>query len=117
MDDSTVMDPRQRRFLVRHRVARLATVDARGKPHVVPICFAVDGNRLYSSLDEKPKSVPPAALRRVRNLLARPDVTIVVDDYSEDWRRLAFLMIRGLASLLFPGNLEHAAAVRLLRER
>jgi coenzyme F420-0:L-glutamate ligase / coenzyme F420-1:gamma-L-glutamate ligase len=116
-DDASVLGPGQRRYLERHRVARLATVDAQGRPHVVPICYAVDGDALYSPLDEKPKTVAPTELRRVRNLLDRPDVAIVVDDYADDWDRLAYLLLRGRATLLWPGDPEHEAAVRLLRAK
>jgi coenzyme F420-0:L-glutamate ligase/coenzyme F420-1:gamma-L-glutamate ligase len=104
-------------YLATHRVGHLATVDAAGKPSVVPICYAVDGQAIYSALDEKPKRVAPEALRRVRNLLARPHVALVVDDYSEEWARLAYLLVRGRADLLAPGAPIHAAAVALLRAK
>ena len=115
--DAPVLGPEQRRYLESHRVARLATIDARGRPHVVPICYAVDGDALYSPLDEKPKTVSPTELRRVRNLLDRPDVAIVVDDYADDWDRLAYLLLRGRATLLWPGNPEHGTAVIMLRAK
>ncbi|HLH73265.1 MAG TPA: pyridoxamine 5'-phosphate oxidase family protein, partial [Chloroflexota bacterium] len=75
----------QWRKLASYRVARLATVNPRGRPQIVPICFAVDGVAIYSALDEKPKRVRPGELSRVRNLLSHPDVALLVDDYSEDW--------------------------------
>jgi coenzyme F420-0:L-glutamate ligase / coenzyme F420-1:gamma-L-glutamate ligase len=104
-------------FCSAERVARLATVDERGRPHVVPICFVlVQGTTLYSVLDQKPKSVPPERLRRVRNLLARPDVQVVVDRYDEDWSRLAYVQLRGRARLL-TGGPEHEDAVRRLRDK
>jgi coenzyme F420-0:L-glutamate ligase/coenzyme F420-1:gamma-L-glutamate ligase len=105
------------RFLAARRVGRLATVDDRGRPHIIPVCFAVDGAAIYSPLDEKPKRVPPARLRRVRNLLERPGVAFLVDDYVEDWTRLTYVMVRGIAELVAPGTDEHAAAVGLLREK
>jgi PPOX class probable F420-dependent enzyme len=116
-DATSLLTPGQRRFLEGHRVARLATVDARGRPHVVPICFVVIGNAFYTPLDEKPKTVPPTELRRVRNLLRHPEVAVVVDNYSEDWSRLAYLLLRGTAGLLQTDEPEHAAAVQLLREK
>jgi coenzyme F420-0:L-glutamate ligase/coenzyme F420-1:gamma-L-glutamate ligase len=112
---SGVLTPEQTAFLVRQRVARLATADAGGRPHAVPVCFAYSPGALYIALDEKPKDVPPDRLKRVRNILENPDVTLVADRYTEDWGRLAFVMVRGRAGLLEPGAEEHAAAVRLLR--
>jgi coenzyme F420-0:L-glutamate ligase/coenzyme F420-1:gamma-L-glutamate ligase len=111
-----VLDPEQTAFLVRRRVARLATADGAGEPHVVPVCFAYfSGGGIYVALDEKPKRVPPARLKRVRNVLENPSVAFVADRYAEDWSLLAFVMVRGRAELLEPGAEEHAAAVRLLR--
>jgi PPOX class probable F420-dependent enzyme len=112
---SGVLTPEQTAFLVRQRVARLATADAAGRPHAVPVCFAYSPGALYIALDEKPKDVPPDRLKRVRNILENPNVTLVADRYAEDWGRLAFVMVRGRAGLLEPGAEEHAAAVRLLR--
>ena len=112
---SGVLSPEQTAFLVRQRVARLATADAAGRPHAVPVCFAYATGSLYIALDEKPKDVPPDRLKRVRNILENPDVTLVADRYDEDWGRLAFVMVRGRAGLLEPGAEEHGAAVRLLR--
>jgi PPOX class probable F420-dependent enzyme len=104
-------------FLQTHRVARLATTDAEGQPSVVPICYAFDGRVVYSALDEKPKSVEPTRLKRVRNILANPRVGLVVDDYGEDWSRLAYLQLRGRADLLPVGTTDHTEAVRLLRAK
>ena len=83
----------------------------------MPICYAFDGRVVYSALDEKPKSVEPTRLKRVRNIQANPHVALVIDDYSEDWRELAYLQLRGRADLLPVGSDEHAEAVRLLREK
>jgi len=109
------LDARMWRYLAAHRVARLATVNADGTPTVVPICFATDGITIYSALDAKPKSVPPADLARVRNLTARPAVALVVDDYAEDWTALAHLVVHGDARLVLPEDAEHANAITLLR--
>lgn len=105
----------QAAFLVRQRVARLATADAAGTPHAVPVCFACSRDAIYIALDEKPKHVPPARLKRVRNIIENPSVALVADRYAEDWSLLAFVLVRGRADLLEPGAGEHAAAVRLLR--
>ena len=112
---SGVLTPEQTAFLVRQRVARLATADAEGKPHAVPVCFAHAPGVVYIALDEKPKDVPPDRLKRVRNILENPRVTLVADHYAEDWNLLAFVMVRGRAGLVEPGAGEHATAVRLLR--
>src|SRR5438105_11653895 len=111
------LDDRAWRYLADHRVARLATTDATGRPSVVPICYAGDGRAIYSALDQKPKRVAPGALKRVRNLLAHPEVALLVDDYSEDWSQLAYLLVRGHAELLEPGTPDHAVAVDLLRAK
>jgi coenzyme F420-0:L-glutamate ligase / coenzyme F420-1:gamma-L-glutamate ligase len=109
------LSPGQAAFLVRQRVARLATADAAGAPHAVPVCFACSEGGIYVALDEKPKDVPPTRLKRVRNILENPNVALVADRYAEDWSLLAFVMVRGRAGLLEPGSGEHADAVRLLR--
>jgi PPOX class probable F420-dependent enzyme len=103
-------------FLARMRVARLATADARGRPHAIPIVFAVDGRLLYTPLDGKPKRVEPRQLKRVRNLMANPSVAVVVDRYDEDWTRLAWVLIAGRGDVLESGE-SHATGMRLLREK
>ena len=106
-------------FIRGHRVARLATTSADGQPAVIPICYVIDGGRLYTPIDEKPKSVDPSSLKRVRNIRANPNIALVIDDYSEDWSKLAYVLISGNAEILSPGNdaLEHGRAVELLREK
>ncbi len=96
------------------RVARLATLDPDGRTHLVPIVFALDGDRLYSAVDRKPKR--SRRLRRIENARARADVTILVDHYEEDWGRLWWIRLRGRARVLDHGEeREHALAV--LREK
>ena len=104
-------------FLTEHRAAHLATADTHGQPFVVPICYIFAEGVFYSGLDEKPKRVAPTHLKRVRNMLANPQVSLVVDDYSEDWSRLAYIQIRGQAALVGPGGEEHAQAIHLLRAK
>jgi PPOX class probable F420-dependent enzyme len=95
-------------------VARLATTDPDGRPHLVPIVFALDGDTLYSAVDRKPKR--STTLRRIENARARPDVTVLVDRYEDDWSRLWWIRLRGRARVLEEGDeLEHA--LRLLREK
>jgi PPOX class probable F420-dependent enzyme len=110
-----VLGEDQAAFLVRQRVARLATSDGMGKPHAVPVCFALTRTSIFIALDEKPKDVPVTRLKRVRNILENPEVALIADRYAEDWELLAFVMVRGRAELLDPGTKEHTAAVRLLR--
>src|SRR5690242_12380238 len=100
-------------FLEAHRVAHLATADGAGRPHVVPVCFALLDGTLYTPLDAKPKRVPVERLRRVRDLEANPSVCLTVDDYDEDWRRLRWLQVRGRAELLRPGAEQQAAVTAL----
>jgi PPOX class probable F420-dependent enzyme len=91
------------------RVARLATADASGTPHVVPVCFVVgDDGVLWTPIDGKPKS--SRRLRRVRNLAVNPRATLLVDHYEEDWRELRWVAIHGRGELV-----EGAAAVSALR--
>ena len=107
----------QRAFVLAHRVARLATADGAGAPHVVPVCFALDGATLYIGIDEKPKRGDVAALKRLRNIAANPAIAVVVDRYAEDWTQLGWVMLRGHAAVLQAGQAEHAAAQALLRAR
>lgn len=76
-------------------VARLATIDRNGQPHVVPICFVVDGDMLYTAVDEKPKRT--RRLKRLENIEANPQVEIVIDHYEDDWSKLWWVRLRGTA--------------------
>jgi PPOX class probable F420-dependent enzyme len=106
-------------FVRVRRIGRLATADEEGNPYAVPVCYAVvetdDGPAIVSALDQKPKSRPLERLQRVRNILARPEVALIVDDYAEDWGRLAFVHVRGRARLIEAGDSGHADAVAALR--
>lgn len=104
-------------YVEAHRVGHLATVDAAGQPAVVPLCYATDGQAIYSALDDKPKRTPPEDLQRVRNIRAHPQVALVIDDYTDDWARLTYLLIHGQADIVAPGAAEHAHAVTLLRAK
>ena len=112
------IDEQTRKFIHSHRVARLATADADGQPTVVPICYVFEDKRFYSAIDEKPKTVSWGRLKRLRNIEANPRVSLVIDDYSEDWSALGYVLVRGLAEAIEPGGRyanEHSAAVELLR--
>ena len=89
-------DEARRRF-AEARVARLGTVDARNSPHLVPICFALDGDSLYSAVDAKPKSTPD--LKRLRNIAANPAVNLLVDYYDDDWTKVWWVRMDGTATL------------------
>jgi PPOX class probable F420-dependent enzyme len=103
-------------FTTDSRVARLATVDDAGYPHVVPVCYATDGRAYYSPIDAKPKRTPPDRLKRVRNIRANPRVALLIDHYEEDWTRLRFVMVQGRAELL-DGGTEWKAARTLLEAK
>ena len=106
----------ERRFVESSRVARLATADANGAPHVLPVCYALLGDSLYVTIDEKPKHADVRAMKRLRNIGENPNVAVVVDRYEEDWTRLAWVMLRGRARILDDGD-EHDRAQAALRER
>ena len=98
------------------RVGRLATADTRGRPLVVPVCFVLEGDAIYSAVDAKPKRDPGRPLRRIRNIEANPQAALVVDEYDEDWRRLRYVMAEGPTAILSGGE-EFAQAVDGLREK
>lgn len=100
-------------FILSHRVARLATVDAAGHPHIVPIVYAFDGNLLFTPLDAKPKRVEVSQLQRVKNIQANPKVAVIIDDYAEDWQHLAWVQIRGTAQIVEHGK-EYTSGITLL---
>jgi PPOX class probable F420-dependent enzyme len=106
-------DEARERFAA-ERVARLATADARGIPHLVPITFAVDDDRVITAVDAKPKG--SAQLRRLSNIAANPRVSLLVDHYHDDWRRLWWVRADGTARIV-DGGPELARAFDLLRER
>jgi PPOX class probable F420-dependent enzyme len=96
------------------RIARLATVRADGGPHVVPIVFAVEWPRLYSIADPKPKD--GLDLLRFRNIAANPAVSLLVDEYDEEWSRLWWVRADGLARVADDGE-ERETTLRLLRAK
>ena len=104
-------------FINIQRVARLATADLDGHPHIVPVCYAYDGTHFYIPLDEKPKRVEESKLRRVRNILARHEASLLIDRYDDDWSRLGYVLVHGEAELIQSDDPRHAQALVLLRER
>ena len=101
-------------FIQRQRVAHLATADAAGRPHVVPVCFVYQDGRIYIAIDEKPKR--SLRLKRLRNIEENPQVSLVFDRYDENWSRLGWVMVHGTAAIVHDGP-EHERAVAALRER
>ena len=104
------------RFLEEQRVARLATVDAQGRPHIVPIVFVYADEVLYTPIDLKPKVTQPERLQRVRNIRSHPDVQVLVDHYDEDWRQLGYVQLRGTAEIIQSGS-EYSQAMQLLEAK
>jgi PPOX class probable F420-dependent enzyme len=105
-----------RRRFAAAKVARLATADAAGRPHLVPIAFAVEDDRVYSVVDAKPKRT--AALRRLANVRVNRAVAILVDHYDDaDWSALWWVRADGQGRVLEPGCDEARHAVALLAER
>ena len=108
---------RARRFLEQQRVAHLATADASGTPHVVPICFALVDDTIYIAIDEKPKRGSPMQLRRLRNIAQNPHVAVVADLYDDrDWSRLGFVLLHGRARVLSASE-EQQQALDVLHSR
>lgn len=112
-----MLSPADRAAVESARVGRLATADGRGRPHVVPVCFALVGDAVVVAIDEKPKRVDPHELRRVRDVRENPFVALVVDRYAEEWDRLWWVQLRGRAVVVDPGEAGHAEAVVALRAK
>ena len=104
-----------RELLASARVARLATSDADGQPHLVPITFAVEGDTILTAVDHKPKR--STRLRRLANIAANPRVAVLADHYEEEWSKLWWARADGLARVLEPGTEEHANGVAQLSSR
>ena len=95
-------------------VARLATVGADGRPHIVPICFALDEQTLYFAVDSKPKQT--TNLKRLRNIAANPAISVLVDHYEADWDKLWWVRLDGVARVVTDDG-EVKKALRLLAAR
>jgi PPOX class probable F420-dependent enzyme len=106
----------ERTFLLSQRVGRLATADGNGAPHVLPVGYALKGDTLYITIDDKPKRTSGRKLKRLQNIIENPRIAVVVDRYDEDWSRLGWVMLRGRAEILDDGD-EHDEAQALLRAR
>ncbi len=111
----SILSQPQLNFLHRGRVGHLATADRQAAPHVMPVCYAVQDDALYITIDRKPKRAGPP-LKRLRNIAENPKATVVVDHYDENWARLGWVVVGGAAEILVDGA-EHDAAQALLRAR
>jgi len=106
---------REKSLILSSRVARMGTVDTSGKPHIVPVCFAYLDGRIYVPVDKKPKSTAWRGLKRIKNISAHPDVSFLIDNYSEDWSELFYILIHGRAEIVsggegYAGSLEALSA-------
>ncbi|MFE0379053.1 TIGR03668 family PPOX class F420-dependent oxidoreductase [Streptomyces inhibens] len=106
-----------RECFTRARIARLATIDASGRPHLVPAVFALTGDTVVFAVDHKPKR--SARLKRLANIRAHPEVCLLVDGYDEDWDRLWWARADGTAAVLPPaeGSAASARYVSLLTRK
>jgi len=117
-----VMDEAEaRRRFAEARVARLATSDAEGRPHLVPLVFALRGDEIVTAIDWKPKQ--PGRVKRLDNIAVHPEVCLLVDAYDEDWDRLWWVRVDGTARVVQPdasekdAQDEYAAAIELLGQK
>lgn len=109
--------PFGRRYLEAAPVGRLATADAEGRPHVVPVCFAYADGEIVTPVDGKPQDVAPTDRRRVRDVQENPRVALVVDHDTDNWAELGWVQVRGTAALVDPDDSCHSAAVTALRSK
>lgn len=107
----------ERQYVETARIGRLATADAEGRPHAVPVCFALVEERIVTPIDEKPQRVSPDALRRSRDISENPRVALLVDHYTDDWSRLGWVQVRGTATHCTPGEDPHSRGVTALRQK
>ncbi len=94
------LDQKPKTLIKRAKIARLATVDQKSHPYVVPVVFVFHENSFFIPLDEKVKTVNARKLKRVKNIEKNPNVTLVIDEYQNDWKKLFFLMIHGKATVI-----------------
>ena len=94
------LEPYVKEAVRKARVARLATVDDKAQPYLVPVVFVFDHECFFIPLDKKRKKVKPAKLRRIKNIEKNPNVALLIDEYSDDWSKLFFVMVLGKASII-----------------
>jgi PPOX class probable F420-dependent enzyme len=108
------LDPERRHRVISARSARLATVRPDGRPHIVPITFALLDDVLVTAVDHKPKST--TALQRLRNIAANPAASVLVDEYRDDWSALWWVRADGAARVADAGR-DHDRAITTLVEK
>lgn len=108
------MEPWAQDLIRESRVAILGTIDAQGRPHLVPVCFAEVDGQYVIAVDEKPKR--PGTLARVRNINRDPRCTLLFQRYDDDWTRLAWVRIEGQSSIVTRGA-DAPEALASLRDR
>jgi len=106
--------PVARRRVAAARVGRLATITPEGRPHIVPCCFVLDDETVYSAVDAKPKST--LALRRLQNVRAHPSCSLLVDHYAEEWADLWWVRVDGPGRVIEQGD-ERGHALDLLKAK
>ncbi|GAA0253858.1 TIGR03668 family PPOX class F420-dependent oxidoreductase [Haladaptatus pallidirubidus] len=112
-----MFDKEQRDYITHARIGRLATADSDGRPHSVPVCFALLDETIVTPIDEKPKKRSAVTLQRSRDINENPRVNLLIDHYTEDWSKLGWVQIRGTATHLLPSESDHAPAVTSLRQK
>jgi len=106
------LDPTLRGRVTRAPVARLATVRPDGRPHVVPVTFALSGDTIVIAIDHKPKTT--TSLQRLRNIAAHPVASVVIDHYEDDWSRLWWVRADGRARIVTEGSAREEMIDRLV---
>lgn len=112
-----MFEEHERDYLATARVGRLATADSDGRPHAIPVCFALSDDAIVTPIDEKPKDGSPGALQRSRDIRENPRATLLVDHYTEAWSKLGWLQVRGTATHLDSEDADHSPAVTALRDK
>jgi PPOX class probable F420-dependent enzyme len=107
----------EREYIETARIGRLATADSEGRPHVVPICFALADDHIVTPIDEKPQRVAPESLRRSRDISENPRAAVIIDHYSDDWSQLGWVQVRGTAAHCPPSDASHSAGVTALEQK
>lgn len=107
----------ERQYFETARIGRLATADAEGRPHVVPVCFALVDDHIVTPIDEKPQRVSPGELRRSRDVSENPRVALLVDHYTDEWSQLGWVQVRGTATLRAPDEDSHVPGIEALRRK
>lgn len=112
-----MLQDQERTYIETAQIGRLATADAEGRPHIVPVCFTLVDDHIVTPIDEKPKNVSPDALRRSQDITENPHVALIVDHYTDDWSQLGWVQVRGTATHCTPSEESHSPAVTALRQK